>query len=198
MSPELSRALNTIGLLAVAAVLVAAFADQFAFNDLPCPLCILQRAGFMGVAVGLALNVKFGPKPSHYAVMILSALAGGVVSMRQSLLHIVPGEGAYGDAFFGLHFYAWAFILFAVCVLGSALLLLFERQFVIPDWGLEAVGTFGIAMIVLALLLAFANGASTVIECGGGLCPDNPTTYQLIQDGTLEPVLGPIRKLLGF
>lgn len=197
MSPELSRTLNGLGLLAVAAVLVAAFADQLVFNDLPCPLCILQRAGFTGVAVGLALNVKFGPRPSHYAVMILSALAGAAVSMRQTLLHIVPGEGAYGDAFFGLHFYAWAFILFAVCVAGSAVLLLFDRQFTVPQQGLAGLDAFGGLMIVLVLLLAFANGASTLVECGQGLCPDNPTSYLLIDDGTLQPILAPFRGLLG-
>lgn len=189
MNPEVSRSFNALGLFAVAVVLVAAFVDQFAFNDLPCPLCLLQRAGFMGVALGLALNVRFGPRPSHYAVMILSALAGGLVSMRQTLLHIVPGEGAYGDAFFGLHFYAWAFILFAVCAAGSAFMLLFDRQFAWVDRDLEEVSAFGGVMVALALLLALANGGSTVVECGKGLCPDNPKSYQLIDDGTLAPVL---------
>lgn len=199
------RLLNALGLLAVGAVLVAAFVDQIAFNDLPCPLCILQRAGFMGVAVGLALNVKFGPRPSHYAIMILSALAGASVSVRQTLLHIVPGEGAYGDAFFGLHFYAWALILFMVCIAGTSCLMLFDGQFDKGDNGVpaqrRAFAPFGAVTIVLVLLLALANGASTVVECGGGLCPDNPTSYKLVDDGTIErlfgPVLDPLRGLMG-
>ncbi|MFS8036820.1 disulfide bond formation protein B [Xanthobacter sp. AM11] len=201
---ERFRLLNALGLLAVGAVLVAAFVDQIAFNDLPCPLCILQRAGFLGVAAGLALNVKFGPRPSHYGVMLLSALAGGAVSMRQTLLHIIPGEGAYGDAFFGLHFYAWALILFIVCIAGTAVLLLFDRQFEPPGTApvrRRGLLPFGAVTIVLALLLALANGGSTVIECGGGLCPDNPTSYRLIDDGTIDalfgPVLGPLRDLVG-
>lgn len=189
MNLQLSRSLNALGLLAVSVVLIAAFVDQLAFNDLPCPLCLLQRAGFAGVAVGLALNVKFGPRASHYGIIILSALAGAAVSMRQTLLHIVPGTGAYGDAVLGLHFYVWAFILFVVCVAGSALLLLFDRQFAWDKEDLEEVGAFGGVTIALALLLALANGASTVVECGGGMCPANPTSYQLIDDGTLAPVL---------
>ncbi|MEP9352733.1 disulfide bond formation protein B [Xanthobacter sp. KR7-65] len=189
--PERFRLLNALGLLAVAAVLLAAFFDQFVFNDLPCPLCILQRAGFLGVAVGLAMNVKFGPRPSHYAIMILSSLAGGAVSLRQTLLHIIPGEGAYGDAFLGLHFYAWALTLFIVTVTGSAILMLFDGQFERPAAGAPAHRPWlGGAAIVLVLLLALANGLSTVIECGGGLCADNPTGYQLIQDGTLPRLLG--------
>lgn len=197
MSPDLARILNALGLGAVGVVLVAAFADQIAFADLPCPLCILQRAGFLGVAVGLALNVKFGPRPSHYGVMLLSALAGASVSLRQTLLHIVPGEGAYGDAFFGLHFYAWAFVLFMICVAGSALLLVFDRQFSAPHSGFGPMSVFGAVMASVAALLALANGASTVLECGMGLCPDNPTSYQLLQSGALDSLLASIRQFLG-
>lgn len=184
------RLLNGLGLLAVAAVLIAAFVDQVAFGDLPCPLCILQRAGFLGVAAGLALNVRFGPRPSHYAMMVLSSIAGGAVSMRQTLLHIVPGEGAYGDAFLGLHFYAWALILFIVCITGTGVLMLFDRQFDAARQGTVRAGLGGTLAIVLVALLALGNGLSTVLECGGGLCPGNPTGYQLIQDGTLGRLLG--------
>jgi len=187
---ERFRLLNALGLVAVAAVLITAFVDQIAFHDLPCPLCILQRAGFLGVAVGLALNVKFGPRPSHYGLMILSSLAGGAVSVRQTLLHIVPGEGAYGDAFFGLHFYAWALILFAVCVTGSAILMLFDAQFERGPETLPRAPLLGTLAIVLVLLLALGNGVSTVLECGGGLCPDSPTGYMLIDDGTMQRLMG--------
>lgn len=194
MSPDLSRTLNALGLAAVCVVLIVAFADQLLFGDLPCPLCILQRAGFLGVAAGLALNVKFGPRPSHYAVMLISSLAGAAVSLRQTLLHIVPGEGAYGDAFFGLHFYAWAFIVFMVCVAGTAAMLLFDRQFADGLRPPARIGALGGIMVALGLLLAFANGASTVLECGGGLCPDNPTSYLLLQDGAIG---APLRQLFG-
>ncbi|OZA78931.1 MAG: hypothetical protein B7X76_09550, partial [Azorhizobium sp. 39-67-5] len=47
MSPALSRTLNALGLLGVCAVLAVAFFDQLVFGDLPCPLCLLQRAGFV-------------------------------------------------------------------------------------------------------------------------------------------------------
>lgn len=197
MSPHFSRTLNAFGLLAVSVVLIAAFADQILFGDLPCPLCILQRAGFLGVAMGLALNVKFGPRPSHYAVMLISALAGAAVSLRQTLLHIVPGEGAYGDAFFGLHFYAWAFAIFMVCVAGTAALLLFDGQFAGEGRTLARMGAFGGTMMGLALLLALANGISTGLECGAGLCPDNPTGYQLLGNGSLGDLLPALRKTVG-
>jgi len=35
-----------LGLIAIDTVLALAFIDQLWFRDLPCPLCILQRAAF--------------------------------------------------------------------------------------------------------------------------------------------------------
>lgn len=184
LTPDLSRLLNALGLLAVCGVLLMAFFDQFVGGELPCPLCILQRAGFVGVGVGLALNLKFGPRPSHYALAMLSAIAGDVVAVRQTLLHIVPGTGTFGAAFLGLHFYTWAALLFGIIVAGCALLLLFDRQFApVP----RRYRLSGLALVAFALiaLLALGNGVSTVLECGGGLCPDDPVSYQLL-DGTVS------------
>lgn len=179
LTPEFSRQLNVLGLLAIGAVLLVAFYDQFVGGELPCPLCILQRAGFVGVGVGLALNVKFGPRPSHYAIAILSAMAGGMVSARQVLLHIVPGTGTFGAAIFGLHFYSWALLLFIVIVAGCALLLLFDRQFEAAP-AVRRLGGLALAAFALIALLALGNGVSTVLECAGGLCPDNPEGYLLL------------------
>jgi len=181
MTPSIARTLNAFGLLAVSLVLIAAFLDQFLLGELPCPLCLLQRVGFMGAALGLALNVRFGPRPGHYGVVILSACFGGMVSIRQILGHIVPGTGTYGSAIFGLHYYSWALLVFGAIVLGCALMLFFERQFERSDAVPLRATTFGMAMVVLAAALALANGVSTVLECGAGLCPDNPVVYELLQ-----------------
>lgn len=184
LTPDLSRLLNALGLLAVCGVLLMAFYDQFVGGELPCPLCILQRAGFVGVGVGLALNLKFGPRPSHYAFAMLSAIAGDVVAVRQTLLHIVPGTGTFGAAFLGLHFYTWAALLFGIIVAGCALLLLFDRQFA-PVPRLYRLSGLALVAFALIALLALGNGVSTVLECGGGLCPDDPVSYQLL-DGTVS------------
>ena len=119
MTPALSLRLNAVGLLAVSAVLIFAFADQLFLADLPCPLCILQRAAFVVAGFGLALNLRFGPRASHYALLLIGALAGAVIASRQILIHIVPGTGTYGHALLGLHFYSWAFVIFVVMVLGN-------------------------------------------------------------------------------
>jgi disulfide bond formation protein DsbB len=181
MTPELSLRLNAVGLLAVSAVLIFAFADQFFLHDLPCPLCILQRGAFVVAGFGLALNLRFGPRASHYALVLIGALAGAVVASRQILIHIVPGTGSYGHELLGLHFYSWAFIVFVVMVLGTAVMLLFDRQFAKDEVPVDRLTVFSQIAFLLFGLLALGNGLSTVLECAGGLCPDNPTDYLLLR-----------------
>lgn len=190
MSFDLSRTLNAFGLLAISAVLAFAFVDQLVFGDLPCPLCILQRAGFVLAGFGLALNVRFGPRPSHYGMMMLGALAGALVAGRQTLLHIVPGTGTYGDPFLGMHFYAWATVLFLLIVMGGAVMLLFDRQFERREAPLTPLSVLALASLGIATLMALGNGVSTMLECAGGLCPDNPTSYMLLEPGGLKGLFG--------
>jgi disulfide bond formation protein DsbB len=180
MTPAIAMRLNALGLLAVSAVLLFAFVDQLLYGDLPCPLCILQRAGLAAAGFGLALNLRFGPRPSHYAIMILGAAAGGAIATRQILLHIVPGTGSYGNAFLGLHFYTWSLVVAALIVVGGAVMLLLEKQFS-ESARPERLAGLALASFVIFTILVLGNGVSTVLECGGGLCPDNPTEYLLLR-----------------
>ena len=52
-----SRVLNALALLGVTTILGLAFAWQFAYDEPPCPLCLLQRVAFMLAGVGLLLNL---------------------------------------------------------------------------------------------------------------------------------------------
>lgn len=180
MSADLSRLLNAVGLLAISTVLALAFADQLWFRDLPCPLCILQRAGFFAAGFGVALNLILGPKPSHYGIAIIGAIAGGAISMRQILLHIIPGTGHYGNDVFGLHLYTWAFIAFAAIVVGCAIMLLDDRQFSRAEPMSVRLKALPLSALLLFMTLAIANIFSTVALCGAGLCPDAPKDYMLL------------------
>jgi disulfide bond formation protein DsbB len=179
---DLSRLLNALGLIAVDTVLVLAFIDQLWFRDLPCPLCILQRAGFTAAGFGLALNLLFGPRPSHYGVTILGAVLGAAMSMRQVLIHIVPGTGSYGNAIFGLHLYTWAFIAFALMIVGCAILLFDSRQFSRPEPWSQRLSVLPLTAFVTFFVLAVGNVFSTLLICGAGFCPDNPTEYLIFHD----------------
>lgn len=179
MSPAgFARSLNVLGLLVVTAVLAAALILQLTLRELPCPLCLLQRAGLVAVGFGLLLNVRFGPSPLHYGLVILAALYGALAAGRQVLLHIVPGSGGYGAPLLGLHLYSWCLILFMAAILATAVMLLMEGQFerarAVPaaGWHKLAMGLY-LAVTVLAGISAFAL-------CGPGECPDNPTSYWLL------------------
>lgn len=181
MSADLSRLLNAVGLLAISTVLALAFVDQLWFRDLPCSICILQRAGFFAAGFGIALNLIFGPKPSHYGIAIIGAIAGGAISMRQILQYIVPGAGHYGNDVFGLHLYTWAFIAFAAIVLGCAIMLLDDRQFSRADPMSVRLKALPLSVLLLFLTLAIANVLATIGLCGAGICPDEPKDYILLQ-----------------
>jgi disulfide bond formation protein DsbB len=188
VTPNLSRLLNALGLVAVDTVLVLAFVDQLWFRDLPCPLCILQRAGFVAAGFGLALNLILGPRPSHYGVMILGAVAGVVVSVRQILLHIVPGSGSYGNAILDLHLYSWALIAFSLIIIGSAIMLLFDRQFAATER--DRLKVLPVSAVVLFVSLVVANVVSTLAICGVGLCPETPGGYLIFNDNLSLTLLG--------
>src|SRR6478752_612278 len=171
-----------LGLFAVALVLAAAFAAQFVLHELPCPLCLLQRILFATLAIGPILNIRFGPRPSHYAMSLLAAVAGAVASTRQVLLHIMPGDPGYGSALLGFHYYTWALIGFVAAIILIAAVLLFDRQFeddrvVLPATG----GAFAQTAVWLVIVLTAANVATTLLECGFGACADNPVIYELLK-----------------
>src|ERR1700709_353733 len=182
MTRSLAVTLSGLSLYAVALVLAAAFAAQILLHELPCPLCLLQRIQFAVLAIGPILNVRFGPRPSHYALALLAAVAGTAFSPRQVLLHIMPGEAGYGTALFGYHYYTWALIGFAAAIVLLAAVLLFDRQFE-RDTAAEqpAPGAFATSAVWLVIALTALNVISTLLECGFGACADNPVVYELLR-----------------
>ncbi|WP_299896366.1 disulfide bond formation protein B [uncultured Ruegeria sp.] len=184
MTPELSRTLNAIGMLAVCLVLALAFFYQVVLYELPCPLCLLQRVGLVAVGVGIGLNLLYGARPQHYAIMLIAALYGGSVSIRQILLHIVPGTGHYGSPILGLHYYTWAGIAFFLVLLGTSIMLLFDRQYADPSSQEPKFGGNTLAKIAFFVMLALAvlNAGSALLECGPGICADPPTSYKVIDE----------------
>ena len=180
MTRSLALTLNTLGLYAVALVLAVAFAAQLILGELPCPLCLLQRIQFAMLAVGPTLNVRFGPRPSHYAVSLFAATAGAAFAARQVLLHIMPGDPGYGSALLGYHYYSWAFIGFAFAIIALAAMLLFDGQFR-DDGKPPPAGAFARAAVWLMIALTALNVVSTLLECGFGACPDNPLAYELLK-----------------
>jgi len=174
---KLEYACNTLELLGILAVLFIAFLFQVLLHDLPCPLCLLQRVGFFGIALGFLLNLRFGFKPSHYGIVILSAIFTSFVALRQIAIHVIPGTGAYGQPFLGFHLYTWSFIISMIVIVTTTLLLSIDRQY-FREEPIQRPFNKGLSIIfITAILLVLANVVTVLGECGFKSCPQDPTEY---------------------
>lgn len=180
MSIAFARNLNAIAAILLCGVLGGAFAVQFIGQEIPCPLCLLQRNAMLGVAIGALLNIRFGPSPGGYAVSLLSALFGACVSSRQILLHILPGDPGYGAPVLGMHLYTWALVVFFVTLLLGSAMLLFFSQFREPTRPRSLNKLHQLAFF-LVIVIATGNALATFAECGPGFCPANPESYRLLE-----------------
>src|SRR5262249_24838360 len=182
MTRSLAVTLNVLGLYAIALVLLVAFAAQLLLHELPCPLSLLQRIQVAVRATGQLMNVRWGRRPSHYALSLLAAAAGCIFSTRQVLLHIQPGDPGYGTALLGYHYYTLALIAFAASIVLIAVMLLFDRQFEAEEpRKFDAPDLFATGAVWLVIGLTGLNVVSTLLECGFGACADNPVVYELLK-----------------
>ncbi|MCL9780114.1 disulfide bond formation protein B [Vibrio sp. S4M6] len=173
--------LNILGLLGMTAILLMAFVMQLSLNELPCPLCLLQRVGFAMVMFGLMLNAIYGPQQRHYGIVLIGALFGAAAALRQVSLHVIPGTPGYGSPILGMHYYTWAFVLFVATIFAVSILLILWRE----EWnkdGTFEMTTFGRFACLLAMCVVALNVISTFVECGPFQCPDNPVSYWLLDN----------------
>lgn len=172
---------NFLAITGVMLVLLLAFLMQFIFNEPPCPLCLLQRFGFLSMAFGFLLNFRFGFRPSHYSIILLSGLFTMFVALRQIVLHVLPGTGSYGNAIFGLHLYTWSFILTTLVLISTSVLLGMDLQYLkkARENRLWRQVTHGLFVVLTFLIIA--NIVSIFLECGFATCPDNPAGYSWLK-----------------
>ena len=172
---RLAYSLNTLALTLISLILAGAFVDQIILNELPCPLCLLQRAGLIAVGLGFLLNLRYGIQPTHYGIALLGALVGAATSVRQILLHIAPGDPGFGAPVFGFHLYTWSLVTFVCIMLGISLLLSLCKQG-------QSERPFNRRLAALSslffLVMVAGNLLSTLLECGLTQCPADPTHYQ--------------------
>ena len=167
----LYRALNISWVFVLSGVLISAYLYQVIRQEGPCPLCLLQRLGMLGISIAILLNLRFGIKPEHYALAILSALGGGAVSLRQIILHICPQFPTFGSPVLSYDLYVWALIVFICSILAAAVLLILygfsSHKYTPPVWSIWEKITFG-----LVTFLTAGNVVTTFLECGFSACSD--------------------------
>ncbi|ALB01903.1 disulfide bond formation protein DsbB [Francisella persica ATCC VR-331] len=180
---DLIKALSAIELMGITVTIIAAFYLQFAMDELPCPLCLLQRLGLLAIGFGFLLNIRFNIRPSHYALSLLAAVFTSFVSLRQIALHVTDPVG-FGSRILGMHTYSWVFVTSMIAIIYIAIVMSYPRQYELrapPQEISQAknniICIFTKVIFIIFLLVVFANVASTFFECGLHECSDNPTTY---------------------
>jgi disulfide bond formation protein DsbB len=181
--------LAQLNILALCGVLLGAFGFQILANEIPCPLCVLQRVGFMLCAISMSVllyavrdgKFNYSLALKAHALSILCAVLGNVVAIRQILLHILPGDQGFGSPVLGLHLYTWSFVTFSVQIVASAftMLALNPQSPTVPsqDYGRLARLSEG-----LLLLIVVANLVSIFASAGFAWeLPGDPTQYLLFK-----------------
>lgn len=154
------RVVLMLEITAIVLMLILASLFQIVYQEIPCPLCLLQRIGFFGVILGFLMNLRFGLRPSHFSIALISALFTSFVALRQIALHVVPGTGAYGDPVFGYHLYTWSFIVSMVIVVVTTVMLGFDRQYQrykkIPmSWVVHVLFAIVVALVLVNIVTTF-------------------------------------------
>lgn len=169
---------NILLIIAVFLISVGAFIFQFVLYELPCPLCLMQRVGFLAIAVGPLLNLRCGFYPSHYSLVLTSAIVTAFIALRHVALHVVPGTKGHTTPIFGLHLYTWVFVITVTIICVTSLILGINRQYQIKEC---TVSNKIINVLFIAILgLVVANIISVFLQCGFLSCPDDPTGYRLL------------------
>ncbi len=176
--------------LAYSGVMLGAFTIQFVGGEFPCPLCMLQRYGMILSTIGALWIIMQARRGELTAVRyaqglgmgVLGAATGALVSVRQILLHIKPGDPGYGEPVLGMHLYTWALITFYVVILFVAVVSMLAPVG-IPEAPTRAGAQRTISTLIVGLfaLVVAANVIAIIfLEGFAWVLPDDPTGYNLL------------------
>jgi|SRR5580698_4564421 disulfide bond formation protein DsbB len=180
VAATLDRLFLTVMLIALAAALTAAMVMQYAFGEIPCPLCLLQRFAMFGCCFGIIMQLRSPGSERGAGIGAIFAVLLLVISVRQTLLDLFPRQGhAYvGSAVFGLHMPVWSVLIAVALLLGfAARLVLFGATRAVLDRS-SLISRLAGALAFYILLICAINFASVVVQCGAGQC--HTTGYALL------------------
>lgn len=170
-------------LVVVAGILTAALIMQFAFGELACPLCLLQRVTMFGVCFAVILSLRHGDTARTTGLGLVISLLLLIIAVRQTLLDIYPrpGHEYIGSAVLGLHMPVWSVLIAVALIAGyAAKLVIFgdsERRPHLSSYpALQRIAT---AASIYVVVLCAINLGSVVVQCGLDQC--HTTGYRLLE-----------------
>ena len=163
-------------MMVIAAILTAAMVMQYVWGELPCPLCLLQRAAMLGVCFGIMQQFRHGLSNRNTGVSLLFTVFLLVVSVRQTLLDIYPrpDHEYVGSAIFGLHMPVWSVLIALALLIALAFELIFwggkdhMREARLADH--PPIRALATAVSLYVIALALINFGSVVLQCGVSEC----------------------------
>lgn len=177
--------MNVLGLIGLCIVLLMAFYYQLTkpvSSGVPCPLCLLQRLGFIIAGCGFLFNIFYRVKNIHYGMVVLGCTVTCLSAAQQIFLQITLGNLGDDPTLFGMRLYIWAFILAVLYIFAvSFIMMLTElaRKF-------KAFALFPLLSKTVGFLFVFliaANLLTAILECGTGQCTGNPIKYGMLSNG---------------
>ncbi len=157
----------------LAAILTAALVMQFAFGEIPCPLCLLQRVAMFGCCFGLLHQLSARDSERGGGIALLFALLLLVIATRQTLLDLFPRPGhAYiGSAVFGIHMPIWSVVIGVSLLLALALrLTLFGGPRLLPRTERPPLARATRLAEFYVVLICAISVAAVVLQCGLSEC----------------------------
>ena len=158
----------------IAAVFTAAMVMQYGKGEIPCPLCLLQRAAMLGVCFGIIQNVRRGFSDRNLGISLLFAVFLLIVAARQTLLDIYPrpGHEYVGSAILGLHMPVWGVVIALGLIAAFALKLAIigTEDGAKPASRSSPLGRAGAVLSLYVIAIAAVNLGSVVVQCGLGQC----------------------------
>jgi disulfide bond formation protein DsbB len=175
---------NFIDVLGILVISIMAVIFQLVLHELPCPLCLMQRIGLMAIGFGYLVNIVYGNSIKNYSYATICAMLTAFIAMRQILLHIVPGTGGYGDVILGFHMYTWVFIICMAAIIWNMFIIMiypedFSHEKLVRNIKIERNIVVNI-VVYIYIITILINVVFTFLECGTTACPDDPTTYLVL------------------
>jgi disulfide bond formation protein DsbB len=146
---------------------------QYAFGEIPCPLCLLQRYAMFGCCFGLMQQLRSGTSERGTGVSLIFTIVLLIISVRQTLLDLFPrpGHDYIGSAVFGIHMPVWSvFIALALLVGFAVRFALFGSPRVASKEENAAIRRAAQVLGAYVVLICAVNFLSVIAQCGLGEC----------------------------
>ncbi|WP_113760688.1 disulfide bond formation protein B [Candidatus Bartonella washoeensis] len=147
----------------------------------PCPLCLLQRLGFIVAGCGFLFNILHRVKNIHYGMVIFGCTVTCISAAKQILLQMILGNLADGPTLFGLRLYSWAFIVSVLYIFVVAFIMILSEV----SHKFKICSPFSVLSKMASFLFVFliaANLLTVILECGDGLCASDSVRYGVLSN----------------